>query len=54
MLKNANQIAVSHPFDTRDDSQLLKGHPPSMHATVDEPITDLGWKKKTLALFVHY
>lgn len=54
--KNANQIAVSHPFDTCDDSQLFKSLP-SMHANVSVPTTTEGWvekKKKTLALFVHY
>lgn len=43
--KNANQIAVSHPFDTCDDSQLLKSLP-SMHANVSVPTTTAGWVEK--------
>ena len=43
--KNANQIAVSHPFDTCDDSQLFKSLP-SMHANVSVPTTTEGWVEK--------
>lgn len=49
--KNANQIAVSHPFDTCDDSQLLKSLP-SMHANVSVPTTTEGWVEKKKHL--HY
>lgn len=46
MLKNANQIAVSHPFDTCDDSQLLKRTPPFQHANLTVPTITEGWVEK--------
>lgn len=46
MLKNANQIAVSHPFVRCDDSQLLKRSPPPLHANVNAPTTIAGWVEK--------
>lgn len=46
MLKNANHIAVSHPFVWWEDSQLLKRSPPSLLAKVCAPTIIEGWVEK--------
>lgn len=49
MLKNANQIAVSHPSDRCDDSSLLKISPPSVHVNLIVPtITERWVERKSL------
>lgn len=46
MLKNANQIAVSHPSDRCDDSSLLKISPPSVHVNLNVPTITERWVEK--------
>lgn len=50
MLKNANQIAVSHPFDTGDDSQQASF---AVHANVKCLLSMRGRWKKYCEHYVH-